>query len=246
MMYFMEEILKKLWNKEISVKEAMEQLKYFPYKKIGDAKIDFYRNEFKKIPEAIYAEGKSIEDIRKIAREMMEKGKVFITKASEEIYKNLAIKKARYYREANMIVIGERKKKNGGYIAIVSGGLSDKPIAEEAAITAYELGNDIHRIYDVGGAALHRIIDYAEEIGKANVTIAVAGMDGILPTIVSNFTSSPIIALPTSIGYGTGLNGVAALMAMLNSCSPGIAVVNIDNGFGAGVIAHLINRNKND
>ena len=237
----MEEILKKLWNREINVKEAMEQLKYFPYKKIGDAKIDFYRNEFKKIPEVIYSEGKSIEDIKRIAKEMMEKGKVFITKASEDIYKNLDIEEAKYYREANIIVIGERKKENDGYIAIVSAGLSDKPIAEESAITAYELGNDVHRIYDVGAAALHRIADYAEEINKANVVIAVAGMDGILPTIVSNFTSSPIIALPTSIGYGTGLKGIAALMAMLNSCSPGIAVVNIDNGFGAGVMAHLIN-----
>lgn len=240
----MEEILKKLWRHEISIEEAMKKLKHFPYMKLGDVKVDFYRGIYKKIPEAIYAEGKSIDEIRKIAKEMAKKGKVFITKVNEEIYENLEIKNAKYYRDARIIVIGKRKRINDGYVAIVSGGSSDKKIAEEAAVTAYELGNDVKRIYDVGAAGLHRLLDYMEEIENANVVIAVAGMDGILPTIVSNFTSSPIIALPTSIGYGTGLNGFAALMSMLNSCSPGIVVVNIDNGFGAGAAAHLINSRK--
>jgi len=142
-----------------------------------------------------------------------------------------------------MIVIGKREKKSGnGYILVASAGSGDISIAEEAAVTAEELGNEVKRIYDIGVAGVHRLVAHADEISKASVIIAVAGMDGILPTLISNFTSAPVIAVPTSIGYGTGMNGLAALMAMLNSCSPGIVVVNIDNGFGAGVAAHLIMR----
>jgi len=240
----MEDILRKLWNHEISVEEAMKELKYFPFKEIGEAKIDFYRNIYRKIPEAIYGEGKSISQIKEMAEEMMQHHKVFITRASKEVYEKIGIEGAKYYKDAKMIVIGEREKINDGYIAVITAGSSDRQVAEEAAVTAYELGNDVERIYDVGVAGLHRLLVYREKIEGANVVIAVAGMDGILPTVVSNFVSSPIIALPTSHGYGTGINGVAALMSMLNSCSPGIVVVNIDNGFGAGVAAHLINSKK--
>ena len=240
----MEDILKKVWNHEISIEEAMKELKYYPFKEVANAKIDFYRNIYKKIPEAIYGRGKSIEEIKAIAEEMAKWQKVFITRVERSVYENIGIKGARYYEEAQMIVIGERKRINDGYIAIVTAGSSDKRVAEEAAITAYELGNDIKRIYDVGVAGMHRLLAHKEEIENANVIIAVAGMDGILPTVVSNFVSSPVIAVPTSIGYGTGLHGLVALATMLNSCSPGIVVVNIDNGFGAGVAAHLINSKK--
>ncbi|MCD6331274.1 MAG: nickel pincer cofactor biosynthesis protein LarB [Thermoplasmata archaeon] len=242
-----DELLNKLRNGEISIEEAKEHLKKLPFYDLGFAKIDFHRRLRKGIPEAIYAPGKSKEQIKRIVMEMKEREKVFITRASEEIYEELKnIENCRFYKECNLIVIGKKEIKNkNGYILVVSAGSSDLPVAEEAAVTAEELGNIVRKIYDIGVAGIHRVINYMEEISKANVVIAVAGMDGILPTIISNFTSAPIIAVPTSIGYGTGMNGLAALMAMLNSCSPGIAVVNIDNGFGAGVVAHLINEKIN-
>ncbi len=241
----MEEILRKLWNHEIGIEEAMKELKHFPYLKLKDAKIDIYRMTFRHIPEAIYAAGKKKEDVRAIAEAMKKHGKVFITRAGREIYEYMRdMDDFRYYEDAEMIVSGERQKKNEGYIAIVAAGLSDRRVAEEAAVTAYELGNDVERVYDVGIASMHRLLDYIEILENANVVVVVAGMEGALPTVVSNFVSSPVIAVPTSIGYGTGLRGVAALMGMLNSCSSGIVVVNIDNGFGAGVAAHLINTVK--
>ncbi len=239
-----EEILRKVKNGEISVEDAFAILKDLPFMDMDFAKIDFHRRLRRDMAEVIYAPGKSIEQIKKIAEEMAEREKVFITKANEEIYRHLQhMENSRYYEKCGMIVIGEKaEKRNEGYMVVVSAGSSDAPVAEEAAVTAEELGNEVHRIYDVGAAGFHRIIPYREEIEKARVVIVVAGMDGVLPTLVSNFASSIIIAVPTSIGYGTGLNGVAALMAMLNSCSPGIVVVNIDNGFGAGVAAHMIMR----
>jgi len=236
------ELLKKVKNGSISIEEALKILRHLPFKDIGFAKIDFHRRLRRGIPEAIYAPGKTKEQIKKIVGEMEGKEKIFITKANEEIYKEVKrVKQCRFYKECGMIVIGKKeRKKRKGYIAIVAAGSSDLGVAEEAAITAEELGNKVHRIYDVGVAGIHRLLSYVEELEKASVVIAIAGMDGILPTLVSNFTPAPIIAVPTSIGYGTGINGLAALMAMLNSCSPGIVVVNIDNGFGAAIAAHLI------
>jgi len=237
-----EEILRKVSRGEMEVDEALRILKDLPFMDVNFAKIDFHRRLRRGMAEAIYAPGKSIEQIKIIAEEMAGREKVFITKAGKEIFEQVKhIGNARYYDKCRMIVIGERAKKEGdGYIAVITAGSSDIPVAEEAAVTAEELGNEVHRIYDVGAAGFHRILPYREEIERAGVIIVVAGMDGILPTLVSNFASSLIIAVPTSIGYGTGLNGVAALMSMLNSCSPGIVVVNIDNGFGAGMAAHLV------
>ena len=237
-----EEILRRVSKGEMDVEEAMRILKGLPFMDMDFAKIDFHRRLRRDMAEAIYAPGKSVEQIKRIAEEMAAHEKVFITKANEEIYEHVKhIKNARYYEKCGMIVIGERvEKKSEGYMAVISAGSSDISIAEEAAVTAEELGNEVHRIYDVGAAGFHRILPYREEIENARVVVVVAGMDGILPTLVSNFASSLTIAVPTSIGYGTGLNGVAALMAMLNSCSPGIVVVNIDNGFGAGMAAHMV------
>ncbi|OYT60104.1 1-(5-phosphoribosyl)-5-amino-4-imidazole-carboxylate carboxylase [Thermoplasmatales archaeon ex4484_30] len=238
------EILKKVKKGEMSINEAIEILKNLPFKDIKFAKIDFHRRLRRGVPEAIYAPNKTKEQIKKIVEEMVGKEKIFITKAGKEIYEGVrGYKNCRYYEKCKMIVIGKREKKSGnGYILVASAGSGDISIAEEAAVTAEELGNEVKRIYDIGVAGVHRLVAHADEISKASVIIAVAGMDGILPTLISNFTSAPVIAVPTSIGYGTGMNGLAALMAMLNSCSPGIVVVNIDNGFGAGVAAHLIMR----
>ncbi len=243
-----EELLKKVKEGSVSVEEAIKLLQHLPFKDIGFAKIDFHRRLRRGIPEAIYAPGKTKEQIKKIVMEMLNKEKIFITRASKEIYSELKdIKNCRYYKECQLIVIGKKEKiRKNGYILVVSAGSSDISIAEEAAITVEELGNEVKKIYDVGAAGIHRLISHMEEIGDASVVIAVAGMDGILPTLISNFTSAPIIAVPTSVGYGTGINGLAALMAMLNSCSPGIVVVNIDNGFGAGIAAHLIMEKINE
>ena len=237
-----EELLKKVKKGEMSIKEALDLLSGLPFKDVGFAKIDFHRRLRRGVPEAIYSPGKTKEQIKEIVEEMVDKEKIFITKADDAIYEELKhFPNCRYYKDCKMVIIGRKEeKKGGGNILVVCAGSSDLSIAEEAAVTAEELGNEVKRIYDVGVAGIHRLINYADEIRKASVVIAIAGMDGILPTIISNFTPAPIIAVPTSIGYGTGLNGVAALMAMLNSCSPGIVVVNIDNGFGAGVAAHLI------
>ena len=241
----MREILERLWSHEIDVEEAMKELKHFPYLKLKDAKIDIHRATFRNIPEAIYAEGKTKDEVREIAEAMMEHGRVFITRAEKELYEYIKdIGELRYYEDAKMIVSGKRERKNGGYIAVVSAGISDRRVAEEAAVTVYEMGNEVERIYDVGIASISRLLDFVDILENANVVIVVAGMEGALPTMVSNFVSSPVIAVPTSVGYGTGLGGVAALMGMLNSCSPGIVVVNIDNGFGAGIAAHLMNMRK--
>ena len=230
----------------MSIEEALDMFYNLPFKDLGFAKLDFHRRIRKDIPEAIYAPGKTKEQIKNIVKEMIGKEKIFITKADEKTYLELkSMDDCSYYKDCDMIVIGKKEKmQNDGYIAVVSGGTSDLPIAEEAAVTATELGNNVRRIYDVGAAGIHRLIRHKSDIKNANVVIAVAGMDGILPTLVSNFTPAVVIAVPTKVGYGTGVNGMAALMAMLNSCSPGIVVVNIDNGFGAGVAAHLVNRKK--
>ncbi|MEM1513525.1 MAG: nickel pincer cofactor biosynthesis protein LarB [Candidatus Thermoplasmatota archaeon] len=239
-----DELLRKLKEGKISIEEAKKMLKILPFKELGFAKIDFHRRIRREIPEAIYAEGKTKEQIKKIVEEMLSREKIFITRANDEIYEMLKhLENCRYYKECGMIVIGKKKKsRRKSYIVVATAGTADIRVAEEASITAEELGSRVKRIYDVGVAGIHRLINFAEELENASVVIAVAGMDGALPTIISNFTSSLVIAVPTSIGYGTGLGGLASLMGMLNSCSPGIVVVNIDNGFGAGVAAHLIER----
>ena len=238
-----EEILKKVKNNEISIEEAKKLLEDLPFRDLKFAKIDFHRKLRRGIPEIIYAPGKTKEQIKEIVMKMLGKEKILISKASREIYEELKeIKNCRYYEKCGIIAIGEKEGVKEGYILVASGGTGDIPVAEESAVIAEELGNRVKRVYDIGVAGVHRLINYAEEIKNANVVIAVAGMDGILPTIISNFTSAPVIAVPTSIGYGTGINGLSAIMSMLNSCSPGIAVVNIDNGVGAGIFAHLINR----
>ncbi|KAA0001162.1 MAG: nickel pincer cofactor biosynthesis protein LarB [Thermoplasmata archaeon] len=242
-------ILMDLQKGNIGVKEAMDQLRHLPFIDLGDVKIDMHRGIRKGIPEAIFAPGKTKEQIIKIVREMIGKDVLFITKASDEIYEALKEFDAHYYKQCKLIVIGRKRNViNRGYIAVATAGTGDIPIAEEAAITAETLGNEVRRVYDIGVAGIHRLLEFKELLAKANVIIATAGMDGVLPGIISSLFPPPVIALPTSIGYGTGLNGLAAMLTMLNSCSPGMAVVNIDNGFGAGIFAHLVNslRRKNE
>jgi NCAIR mutase (PurE)-related protein len=241
-----EEILRKVIEGEMTKEDAVNMLRDLPYKDIGFAKIDFQRRLRRGIPEAIFAPGKSLHQITTIVSEMKDKEKIFITKASEEIYEAVKdVPDSRYYKDAHMVIIGSKYEcKDDRKVVIVTGGTSDVPVAEEAAVTLEELGIKPVKIYDAGVAGMHRLLSKRETLKQARIVIAVAGMDGILPTLVSNLTSAVVIAVPTSVGYGTGLNGVSALMSMLNSCSPGLLVVNIDNGYGAGIATYLMLEDK--
>lgn len=232
---------------EMNIAEALEQLKHLPYEDIGVAKVDHHRELRNGIPEVIFAQGKDHEDIIKIADVMVRKsGKLLITRTTKDIFKDInAIckkhnVKAVLYEKSGVIMAGGSKEKKG-MIAVLCAGTSDIAVAEEAVATAEFLGSRVETITDVGVAGLHRIINAGKVFREANALIVVAGMEGALPSVVGGMTDKPIIAVPTSVGYGTSFGGITALFAMLNSCVPGIAVMNIDNGFGAGVLAHKIN-----
>ncbi|MEW6417569.1 MAG: nickel pincer cofactor biosynthesis protein LarB [Nitrospirota bacterium] len=234
-------ILESIKSGKLSVDTAFKKLKHLPYEDLSFAKVDHHRYIRQGIPEVIFAEGKKVEDVIGIAHSIIKKSKkLLITKASRELYSGLKIKNAVFHPLSGTISVnGEGGKK--GRILILSAGTSDIPVAEEAAITASFLGSRVETIYDVGVAGIHRLMDTRKSIDSARVIIVVAGMEGALPSVVGGLTDKPIIAVPTSTGYGTSLGGLTALFAMLNSCVPGIAVVNIDNGFGAGCLAHKIN-----
>jgi NCAIR mutase (PurE)-related protein len=238
-------LLNKVKSGETSINNALNMLRHLPYEDIDFAKIDHHRGIRSGVPEVIFAKNKKTEEIVLIARAMMKKSSRFlITKASEDIYTALIesrdLKKAKFYPEANVISYGETKSKKGN-ILIISAGTSDIPVAEEAEVTASFLGSKTERLYDVSVAGIHRLLNHRELLNRSRVIIVAAGMEGALPSVVGGLTNKPVVAVPTSVGYGTSLGGFTALFAMLNSCVPGIAVVNIDNGFGAGCLAHKIN-----
>ena len=225
----------------LPVEEALRRLKHLPYEDISFARVDHHRHLRQGVPEVIFASGKTDEQVIKIAAAMhKQSGSFLITKASIKIYNSLKIKGAVFYPDSGIITKGEAKKKAGN-ILVLTAGTSDVPVAEEAAVTASFLGSRVETVYDVGVAGLHRLMDASVRLQKAHVIIVAAGMEGALPSVVGGMTDSPIIAVPTSTGYGASLGGLTALFAMLNSCVPGIAVMNIDNGFGAGCLAHKIN-----
>ncbi len=224
-----------------SVDEAVKKFKHLPYEDISFAKVDHHRHLRLGVPEVIFAAGKTEEQVIKIAEAMYKKSRrLLISKATERIYNSLKIKNAVFHSASGMISIGGEKKKKG-HVLVLTAGTSDISVAEEAAVTAEFLGSRANTVYDVGVAGLHRLMGSSEYLKKAHVIIVVAGMEGALPSVVGGMTDKPVIAVPTSVGYGTSLGGITALFAMLNSCVPGIAVMNIDNGFGAGVLAHKIN-----
>lgn len=236
-----EALLKDLKAGKVSVDKALDILKHLPFEDIGMAKVDHHRGLRNGIPEVIFAQNKKPEDIIAIAHAMRQKsGRFLITRATEEIHKALNLKSAAFFPASGVISYGEVKKKKG-HVLIISAGTSDIPVAEESEATASFLGSKTERLYDVGVAGIHRILSRKEILMKACVIVVVAGMEGALPSVVGGLTDKPVIAVPTSVGYGTSLGGLTALFAMLNSCVPGIAVVNIDNGFGAGCLAHKIN-----
>jgi len=240
-------ILKSLKNSDMTVDSALDALKHLPYEDIGFAKIDHHRILRQGIPEVIFARGKEQKDIVNIAESMLKRtGSFMITKATRSIYKSIHLlcsrykKETKFFEKSGVITAGEAQKKTG-MVAILCAGTSDIPVAEEAAATALFLGSMVETSYDVGVAGLHRVLDAKKIFSQARVLIVVAGMEGALPSVVGGMTDKPIIAVPTSVGYGTSFSGLTALFSMLNSCVPGIAVMNIDNGFGAGVLAHKIN-----
>ena len=226
--------------------EAALQLKLEPFHEVGGyARVDFHRGIRQGVPEVIYGEGKTKEHILGIARMMLENGQstVLITRLSQEkadyIAKELPID---YNELARTGLLGKRPEPSGmGKILVATGGTSDIPVAEEAAVTAEALGNEVQRLYDVGVSGIHRLLGNMEYVMSAKVIIAVAGMEGALPSVIGGLADCPVIAVPTSIGYGASLGGIAALLSMLNSCASGVSVVNIDNGFGAGYMASMIN-----
>ncbi|MEC7785687.1 MAG: nickel pincer cofactor biosynthesis protein LarB [Nitrospinota bacterium] len=239
-------ILYNLYIKKLSPEDAFKQLKNISYENLGFAKIDHHRELRSGLPEVIYSKGKSVTQIKKIIQSISKAGSnILATKLSSDVYKTLKPtlpKKAIYNKQAQTLVIKNNKsiiKK--GLITIVTAGTSDIPIAEEAATTADLLGSKVETIFDVGVAGLHRLLDNVKKMDKARVIIVVAGMEGALASVIGGLVSQPIIAVPTSVGYGTSFGGVSALLTMLNSCATGMAVVNIDNGFGAGCMAHRIN-----
>lgn len=240
----MEEILEQVQKGTLSVAEAKNQLA--TYENLGFAKVDHHRKKRQGFPEIVYGEGKTTEQIVSIIKALRAKNnQVLVTRISAEKAENVLRECPEFtYHETAQILCwkDETKGKNRfqGYIAVVCAGTSDLRVAEEAAVTAETLGCEVRRIYDVGVAGIHRLLDNIEEIQGATVSVVVAGMEGALPSVVGGLVSNPIMAVPTSIGYGANFNGLSALLTMLNSCASGISVVNIDNGFGAAYNAVLI------
>ncbi|MCM1330301.1 MAG: nickel pincer cofactor biosynthesis protein LarB [Ruminococcus sp.] len=238
-------ILEELSGGGISVDEALLKLKMKPFEDIGCAKVDIHRKLRQGAAEVIYGEGKTAEQIAAISETMLKNGQspILITRLSEEKAVAVgAVCSLEYFKAARCGVIGEIPPKSGkGKIIVATGGTADIPVAEEAALTAEVHGNKVVRLYDVGVAGLHRTLAHLDEIMTANVIIAVAGMEGALPSVLGGLADCPVIAVPTSVGYGASFGGLSALLSMLNSCASGVCVVNIDNGFGAGYLASMIN-----
>jgi NCAIR mutase (PurE)-related protein len=232
---------------QLSVDEATEQLSRLSYEDVSFAHIDHHRSLRKGFPEVIYGEGKTVQQITTLLERMMgQESVVLATRISPEKAKPImrAIPDCRYDEDARMITLGQPSSKTAvrGAILVVSAGTSDIPVAREAILTAEAMGNPVRSIFDVGVAGLHRLLAHREALETASVLVVVAGMEGALPSVVGGMVNRPVIAVPTSVGYGTSLGGLAALLSMLNSCSSNVAVVNIDNGFGAGYMAAMINR----
>lgn len=230
---------------KIDIETALTRLRHLPFEDVAYAHIDHHRHLRHGMPEVIYCEGKTLAQVVGIAGRMLKAGSdVLATRASESIYK--AVRKldrrAEYHEASRTIVIQHKKKAlTEGLVLVLTAGTSDIPVAEEAAVTALMLGSAVRTVYDVGVAGIHRILSKRDILDSARVIVVAAGMDGALPSVVGGLVDKPVIAVPTSVGYGAGFRGLAPLLTMLNSCASGIAVMNIDNGFGAGVLAHRIN-----
>jgi hypothetical protein len=243
----LKKLLHQVKDNRLTVEEALVRLKHLPFENLDFARIDHHRSLRKGFPEVIFGEGKTSPQIIEIMKKMQGKGDNILVTRLDSKKANIIKKrmpKAAYYPLSRVLTLTATPivPKGRGTVLIISAGTSDIPIAEEALLTAQIMGNSVAYLYDVGVSGLHRLMSNQEEIFSASVLIVVAGMEGALPSVVGGLVDRPVIAVPTSIGYGASFNGLAALLAMLNSCASGVAVVNIDNGFGAGYLATLINR----
>jgi NCAIR mutase (PurE)-related protein len=231
---------------QLSADEAVERLRHLPFEDLGFAKIDHHRALRQGMPEVIFSQGKTPGQVAEIFSRLAEHGgNVLATRATHEQYAAVAAKveEAEHRPLARAVVLKRDRKRYGkGVIAVVSAGTSDIPVAEEAVVTAEMMGNEVQHIYDVGVAGIHRLLAHREALSKARVIIVCAGMEGALPSVVGGLVGVPVVAVPTSVGYGAAFEGLAALLGMMNSCASNVSVVNIDNGFGAGYVASLINR----
>ena len=239
------EILRAVESGAMSSDEAFTRLKLAPFEDIGFAKVDHHREMRQGVAEVIYGQGKTPEQIERISSTLLSGGDrvVLITRMSPEAAAYVGEHHALVYDPLSKVGrIGDMPEPDGvGTIVVATGGTTDIPVAEEAALTAEALGNTVKRLYDVGVSGIHRLLDHAEDIMTARCIVAVAGMEGALPSVIGGLADCPVIAVPTSVGYGAAFGGVAALLSMLNSCASGLSVVNIDNGFGAGDLASMIN-----
>ncbi|WP_425060727.1 Pyridinium-3,5-biscarboxylic acid mononucleotide synthase [Sporomusa carbonis] len=243
---YVSNLLKDFKAGNLTLNDALEKLKVLPYEDLEFAKLDHHRLMRQGFAEVVFCQGKTVEQVLAIVDRLADYNRsILATRASREMYE--AVKKtvpeATYHELARLITVERQKPPvdQDRFVLVMSAGTSDIPVAEEAAVTAEIMGNAVKRVYDVGVAGIHRLLDQRQLIEKANVLIVVAGMEGALASVVGGMAAKPVIAVPTSIGYGANFGGLAALLSMLNSCAAGVAVVNIDNGFGAGRLASIIN-----
>lgn len=238
-------VLQQVQDQALDIHDAYEQLKISPFEDLGYAKVDHHRHIRQGTPEVIYGAGKTAGQIEGILQSMLshDSRNILITRLSQENADYLAERFAFTYDKLSHIGIVNRSEEitAQGTIVVATGGTSDIPVAEEAALTAETLGNHVERLYDVGVAGIHRLLSHVGTLSKATVIVAVAGMEGALASVIGGLSDCPVIAVPTSVGYGANFQGLSALLSMLNSCASGVSVVNIDNGFGAGYIASMIN-----
>jgi NCAIR mutase (PurE)-related protein len=238
-------LLEQLAEGRITVEQAVDRLKILPFEDLGFAKVDHHRSLRRGFPEVIFCEGKTAEQIVEIAKGIIDQGvNLLATRCSGELFSRISARlpEAVYWEEGAIFAVEQVSLERKGRVAVISGGTSDKPVSEEAALTSYYLGSDVDRFYDVGVAGIHRLLSCWDRIRKCDVIIVVAGMEGALASVVAGIADAPVIAVPTSVGYGASFGGLSALLTMLNSCAGGVTVVNIDNGFGAGFAAAVICR----
>jgi len=243
-----EKVLTDLSRGDCTVADALEELRMLPYEDLTYAKLDHHRELRKGIPEAIYTPGKTRKQLAEIvSKTLKRRGEAVFTRMNRETFDGLKERfgsEVKWHPEARIATVSMERRPPIGKVLVVTAGTSDIPVAEEAAVTAELLGCRVDRLYDVGVAGVHRLTSNMKQLNSADAVIVLAGMDGALPSVVAGLTKRPVIAVPTSVGYGASFGGIAALLGMLSSCSSGIGVVNIDNGFGAGALAAIIVKNK--
>jgi NCAIR mutase (PurE)-related protein len=231
---------------ELSAGEAIERFRTLPFEDLGFANVDHHRSLRQGYPEVVFGSGKTDLEILEIVKVMLEREhNILVTRTTRQVADKVSSLEPafRFYpRSGALALVRDESRKGKGLVLVVSAGTSDIAVAEEAVATLEVMGNEVSELYDVGVSGIHRLLDRAELLGKARVVVVVAGMEGALPSVVGGLVASPVVAVPTSVGYGASLGGVAALLGMLNSCASNVSVVNIDNGYGAGVVASLINR----